>query len=278
MAEIVAAVGVPHTPAFPGLVAREGQHSETGQLYSEIRSHLEERGTDVLVMFDSDHLNTFFFDNLPALCVPTAAEATGTNDGTPGMASRSVPLASELGEQMLSELTAAGYFPSRSAKLSLDHSVMVPLHFLDPGERMTLLPVYVNGLAPPMPSAARCQALGDDVRSIIEAWDSPLKVAIVASGSFSLEVGGPRIADNAIAGVPDPDWVRHVSRRLRAGQTAELVAEATSERIRQAGNVAGELLNWIALLGAIGPLGSRPPEVFEQQAGLGHSYAAWSWS
>jgi hypothetical protein len=275
MAEIVAAVGVPHTPAFPGLVEREGPQSETAQLYGEIRSRLEDCGTDVLVMFDSDHLNTFFFDNLPALSVPTAQQAPGTNDGTPGMRNRSVPLAPDLAEQVLSGLTAKGYFPSRNAKLSLDHSVMVPMHFLDPGERMALLPIYLNGLVPPLPAAAACRALGDDVRAIIEAWDSPLKVALVASGSFSLEVGGPRIADNAIAGVPDPEWVRHVSRRLREGQTAELVAEATTQRMRQAGNVGGELLNWIALLGAVG---TRAPEVFEQQAGLGHSYAAWTWS
>lgn len=275
MAEIVAAVGVPHTPAFPALVGREGPDSETGQLYGQIRSHLEASGTDVLVMFDSDHLNTFFFDNLPALSVPVAAEARGTNDGTPGMHNRLVPLVPELGERILSGLTDQGYFPSRNAKLSVDHSVMVPLHFLDPGERMLLLPLYLNGFAPPLPSAARCQALGGDVRSIIEAWDSPLKVAIVASGSFSLEVGGPRIADNAIAGVPDPDWVTHVSRRLKAGQTAELIAEATTERMQQAGNVGGELLNWIALLGAVG---TRTPEVLEQQVHLGHSYAAWTWS
>ena len=275
MAEIVAAVGVPHTPAFPALVEREGPQSETGQLYAQIRSELEAAGADVLVMFDSDHLNTFFFDNLPALAVPTAAEATGTNDGTPGMHNRSVLLAPELGEQVLSGLTGQGYFPARSARLSVDHSVMVPLHFLDPGERMMVLPIYLNGLVPPLPDAVHCLALGDDVRSIIEAWDSPLKVAIAASGSFSLEVGGPRIADNAIAGVPDPEWVTHVSSRLKAGQTAELVAEATTARMRQAGNVGGELLNWIALLGAVGP---RTPDVLEQQVALGHSYAVWTWS
>jgi protocatechuate 4,5-dioxygenase beta chain len=275
MAEIVAAVATPHTPAFPSLVEREGPGSETGQIYARIRSHLEDHGADVLVMFDSDHLNTFFFDNLPGLAVATAAQAKGTNDGTPGMHNRAVPLAPELGEQVLAGLTGEGYFPSRNDKLSLDHSVMVPLHFLDPGERLLVLPIYLNGLVLPLPSAARCLALGEAVRSIIESWDSPLKVAIAASGSFSLEVGGPRIADNAIAGVPDPEWSAHVSRRLTAGQTAELVAEATTDRMRQAGNVGGELLNWIALLGAVG---GRPPEVLEQQVNLGHSYAAWTWS
>jgi Catalytic LigB subunit of aromatic ring-opening dioxygenase len=273
MAEIVAAAGVPHTPAFPGLVAREGPDSETAQLYGQIRAHLEE--ADVLVMFDSDHLNTFFFDNLPALSVLVATSATGTNDGTPGMNNRTVPLAAGLGAEVLAGLTEKGYYPSRTARLTLDHSVMVPLHFLDNNERMTLLPIYLNGLAPPLPTATRCLALGGDVRAIVEAWDSPLKVALVASGSFSLEVGGPRIAGHAIAGVPDPEWVKHVSQRLKQGQTAELVAEATTDRMRAAGNVGGELLNWIALLGAVG---SRPVEVLEQQVHLGHSYAAWTWS
>ena len=74
---------------------------------------------------------------------------------------------------------------------------------------------------------------------------------------------------------PDPEWVTHVSRRLKTGQTAELVAETTTQRMRQARNVGGELLNRIALLGAVG---ARTPEVFEQQAGLGHSYAVWTWS
>lgn len=74
-----------------------------------------------------------FFDNLPALSVPTARQAPGTNDGTPGMRNRSVPLAPGLAEQVPSGLTAKGHFPSRNARLSLDHSVMVPMHFLDPG-------------------------------------------------------------------------------------------------------------------------------------------------
>jgi protocatechuate 4,5-dioxygenase beta chain len=39
-----------------------------------------------------------------------------------------------------------------------------------------------------------------------------------------------------------------------------------------AGNVAGELLNWIIALGIIGPL--RPAILIEQPA-LGNAFAAW---
>jgi hypothetical protein len=53
-----------------------------------------------------------------------------------------------------------------------------------------------------------------------------------------------------------------------------LLSEATEERMLAAGNVAGELLNWIALLGAIG---DRRPAFVEAQASHGHAYAAWRW-
>lgn len=273
MAEIVAALGVPHTPGFPTMVASQGADSEAGQLYAAVRQHLEASEADVIVMFDSDHLNTFFLDNLPALSVPLAERATGTNDGTPGLPDRQIDLVPDLAERMLISLTDRGFFPSRNHALSVDHSVMVPLHFLDPDNRTKVLPLYINGLVPPLPSAARCRALGGHVREVIESWDSPARVAVVASGSFSLEVGGPRIAHDNIAGVPDPEWARHVTERLRTGRIAELIDEATSTRMLKAGNVSGELLNWVAMLGAVG---SGAPDILEHQPAFGHSFAAWT--
>ena len=72
MAEIVAAFGVPHTPGYPALVARLGPDCETAKLYAEVARHLDEVAPDVLVVFDSDHLNTFFLDNLPTFAVGIA--------------------------------------------------------------------------------------------------------------------------------------------------------------------------------------------------------------
>jgi hypothetical protein len=65
MAEIVAGFGVPHTPMFPSLVARDGPGSETAQLYRSVADHLRAVEPEVLVIFDSDHLNTFFLEQFP---------------------------------------------------------------------------------------------------------------------------------------------------------------------------------------------------------------------
>jgi hypothetical protein len=74
----------------------------------------------------------------------------------------------------------------------------------------------------------------------------------MGSGSFSLEVAGPRMAPGRTDGVPDPDWALRVIKYLEEQQIEKLISEATPHQLLKAGNVGGELLNWIAMLGAIG--------------------------
>jgi hypothetical protein len=52
-----------------------------------------------------------------------------------------------------------------------------------------------------------------------------------------------------------------------------LIDEATERQLLQAGNVGGELLDWIAMLGVIG---ERRPKFVTPQMEQGHAYAAWS--
>ena len=65
MATIVAGFGVPHTPVFPFFVKRDGPNCETAKLFAAQKDELAAARPDVIVMFDTDHLNTFFLDNLP---------------------------------------------------------------------------------------------------------------------------------------------------------------------------------------------------------------------
>ena len=49
MAEIAAAIGVPHGPALPAEVDQQGPDHPAAQLFSAVRSHLDAVQTDVLV-------------------------------------------------------------------------------------------------------------------------------------------------------------------------------------------------------------------------------------
>ena len=272
MAEIIAGFGVPHTPFFPEIVQREGPQCETAQLYRAVAEHLEAVKPDILVIFDSDHLNTFFLNNLPMFCVGAADRTEGPNDETPAMPRYVVPVAESFAHHVRAVGIRDGFDLALSQEFELDHSVLVPLHFLTPRMQIPIVPVFIGGIVPPLPLTRRCLALGQAVRRAVDAWPGRERVAVLASGSFSLEVTGPNAPGNQISGAPDPGWADTVVGCLNRGATNELLEQATSERILAAGNVAGELLNWIALLGVVG---ERLPKFMEPQHG--HAYGVWRW-
>ena len=120
----------------------------------------------------------------------------------------------------------------------------------------------------PIPAAKRCYALGQAVRRAIDSWPAQMRVAVLASGVFSLDLGSPRSGGP----VPDPGWTKRVTEHMQHGRIPELLDEATTERMWQAGNIGGELLNWIAMLGVTG---DRTPRFIQPQDG--HAFAAWRW-
>ena len=274
MAEIVCAFGVPHTPAFPAQAAREGPDGTIEQLYGGVRRALEAVQPDVLLIFDSDHINTFFFNNWPTFAIGVQPSFVGPNDDNSGLARTTVVSDENLAHHLYAGGVSRGFDFSLTQKFEVDHSIMVPLHFVTPKLNIPVVPLFINGVAPPLPVAKRCFALGHAVRETIERWPMKLRVGILASGSFSLDIAGPLMEPNANAVVPARDWSDRVVALLGEARVSELLEEATSDQIARAGNVAGEILNWIAMLGMIG---SRKPSFVEKHDHHGHAFAAWRW-
>ena len=275
MAQIVAGFGVPHTPIFPFFVKRDGPDCEIAKLFGAQKQDLAAVRPDIIVMFDTDHLNTFFLDNLPIFAIGVDGSFKAPNDeprDVPNYVVKSVP---DLAAHIRDTAVEAGFDLAMVQQFSVDHSVTVPLHFLTPEMHIPVIPIFISGHVPPLPSAWRCYALGEVVARAVESWPGSQRVAIMGSGSFSLEVGGPRMAPGRTDGVPDPDWCARVIKMLEAQQIDELIKQSTSHQMFKAGNVGGELLNWIAMLGAIG---NRKPNYVAPQMQNGHAYGVWRWS
>lgn len=272
MAAIVGAIGVPHTPAFPAAVAEEGEKGDTYQLFSCCRAALENMSPDVLVVFDTDHLNTLFFDNLPVFAIGIADAFSGPNDETPALSSRTVPSHRELALHIRSHCVEADFDLVMLQKYAVDHSIMVPLHFITPRFDIPVVPIFIGGHVAPLPSAKRCHALGAAVTAAIASFPDDLRVAVIGSGSFSLDVWGTRISPGQSFGVPDPDWAAEATDLVREAKVGELVERSTAANLSQAGNVSGEILNWIAMLAATN---AQKPDFVCLQARFGHAYAAW---
>jgi len=274
MAQIVAGFGVPHTPVFPFFVKRDGPDCETAKLFAAQKEQLAAARPDVIVMFDTDHLNTFFLDNLPIFAVGVDKAFSGPNDEPREMPIYTIPSAVDLAAHIRKAVVEDGFDAALTQHFSVDHSVAVPLHFLTPDMSIPVIPFFISGHLPPLPPARRCYALGQAVARAIAAWPAALRVVIMGSGSFSLEVAGPRMAPGRTDGVPDPDWALRVIKYLEQQQIEKLISEATPYQLLKAGNVGGELLNWIAMLGAIG---DRKPNYVAPQMQNGHAYGVWRW-
>jgi hypothetical protein len=264
MAKLVLAAGVPHPPRLVFEMQQSPGKMKGEALMKQVREQVDKAEPDLIIEVDSDHFVNFFYNNLPSFCIGMAEEAKGPQEDWCPMPRYTVrghvPFAKALfqyGVHDKFDLAAAH-------ELRLDHSLTVPLHFLNPEMRLPVVPIYTNGFASPLPLATRCVALGRMVRRFIDAWEGKERIALIASGCFAMDVGGP------LRGWVDTEWAETISKLLARGQYQTLARRATEERINAAGNNSGELLNWITVAGAVG---KTKPLFLESDDGNG--YAVW---
>lgn len=274
MGEIVAGYGVSHSPHAPEAVRKAGNGHPLVPLFARVAESIEATRPDVLVIFDCDHFSTFFLDNWPVFAIGVADRFAGPNDLTV-MPRYELKGHAALASHVHRHCVASGFDPALLQDFEVDHSIVVPLHFIPPSQSIPIIPIFINGFVPPLPTSQRCHAFGKAVRAAVESFPQPARVAVMASGQFSLEIGGPKVAPGRRQGVPDPEWGIHVTDLMREGRVDALVAEATLSRLQKAGNIGGELLNWIAMLGAVG---DRKPSWITSQHGDGDGFAVWQWA
>src|SRR6202161_4513864 len=226
MAQIFAGCGVPHTPIFPFFVKRDGPDCEIAKLFGAQKDQLAAARPDLIVMFDTDHLNTFFLNDLPIFAMGIDKSFKAPNDEPREVPNYTVKSHAGLAAHIRAAAIGAGYDVGMTQNYSVDHSVTVPLHFLTPDMQVPVVPFFISGHLPPLPSAQRCHALGQAVARAIESWPENLRVVVMGSGSFSLEVGGPRMAPGRSDGVPDPDWAARVVKLLEQQKIDQLISES----------------------------------------------------
>jgi len=274
MAELVAGIGVPHSPHYPAQIAKDAAH-DTARHYRDVKAHLDAARAEAIIVIANDHFNTFFLNNFPTFAIGVAETSSGPNDQTK-MPRYDFKVHFPLAEHLCRASIADGFDFSVAQEFGVDHAMLVPLHYLTDGVTTPVVPIWVNTFVKPLPSAHRCYALGRALRSAIESFPQKLRIAVLGSGSFSLEIGGPKIDPGKRNAVPDLAWSRHIHGRLKEAQFDELIAESTPERMWKAGNIGGELLNWIVALGVIGR--DKPRYLADHNDKDGHAYAAWRWN
>jgi protocatechuate 4,5-dioxygenase beta chain len=107
-----------------------------------------------------------------------------------------------------------------------------------------IVPVSINTVQHPLPSVARCLKLGRSIGRAIETYPEDLKVLVVGTGGLSHQLDGPR------AGFINKEFDQHCMNELVRNPDS-LTRYSIPELVEQAGAQGVELLNWVAMRGAL---------------------------
>ena len=248
MASIVAACMTSHAPnmtATPEAAPEQRQRFLGG--LAEMRRRLIAARPDLVMMFVNDHVQNFFYDNLPAYCVGVGDKhwAPRGAAGFLKIPERQVPGASDWAKSLLTTGLEAGFDLAVSHDLEFWDDVSVPAHFLMPEGTLPIVPVLTNCVAPPLPTPKRSWALGSFVKRFVEGRPAHERIALIATGGISHWIGVPN------TGHINPEWDRWVLDTIADGRGDELAALTWSQIERDGGNGGQEIRNWISVLAAV---------------------------
>ena len=147
---------------------------------------------------------------------------------------------------------------------SLGHAFTFPRYRLGLLPGTPIVPIFVNTYYPPnVPSAARCYQFGRTLLRAVQSWETPARVAIIASGGLSHFV-------------VDEDLDRLVLSAI-TGRDAGVLGSLTREHMRSG---TSEILNWVLAAGALENLSATvldyvPGYRTPAGTGTGMAFARW---
>jgi protocatechuate 4,5-dioxygenase beta chain len=251
MAKIIGSVTTSHVPAIGGAIAKGLQADAYWKPFFDnfpaVRRWVGEARPDVAVVFYNDHGLNFFLDKMPTFAVGAAPQYRSTDEGWGIPTMPEFTGEPELSWHLIESLVDEEFDVTTCQEMVVDHAFTLPMALLWPEQKwpVKVVPVCINTVQFPLPSAARCYKLGEAVGRAIRSWNSDAKVLVMGTGGLSHQLDGERAGfinrdfDLQFMGslVLDPKWATRYS---------------IHELVRLTGTQGVELLMWLAARGALG--------------------------
>jgi protocatechuate 4,5-dioxygenase beta chain len=231
--------------------------------YAPAREWMARHTPDVAVVVYNDHANAIDLSMTPTFGVGTAASYQVADEGWGRRPVPSVVGAPELSDHLVESLVDDLFDITACQELEVDHGLTVPLSVYcpEPGDAWpcAVIPIVVNVIQYPQPTAARCLALGQAIGRALRAYPEDLEVAVFGTGGMSHQLAGAR------AGLINQDFDRMFLDAIE--DDPEKLARMTREEyIRDAGSEGIELIMWLVMRGALGPRIRRVHEAYHVPA------------
>ena len=248
MTQLIGGLASSHIPAIGGAIHKGLQNEPYWAPffagYPKAHQWLGQQKPDVVVMFYNDHGLNFFLDKMPTFAVGAASEYRNADEGWGIPTLPPFKGEVDLSWQIINHLVAKEFDIVTCQEMLVDHACTLPLKLFWPeGEApVTIVPININTVQFPLPSAKRVYALGKAVGEAIAAWDSRKKVAVLRAG-FINKAFDLQFMDSLAS---NPEW---------ATQFTSL------ELVEKTGTQGVELLMWLAMRAALSAAAPTVKEV-----------------
>lgn len=231
--------------------------------YAPGREWMARHPPDVALVVYNDHANAIDPSMTPTFGVGTAASYQIADEGWGRRPVPPVVGAPELSDHLVESLVDELFDITVCQELEVDHGLTVPLSVYcpDPGDAWpcAVIPIVVNVIQYPQPTAARCLALGRAIGRALRAYPEDLDVAVFGTGGMSHQLAGAR------AGLINQDFDRMFLDAIE-DDPEKLAGMTREEYIRDAGSEGIELIMWLVMRGALGPRIRRVHEAYHVPA------------
>ena len=255
---VVAGIGLSHVPSVGPVVDRKREQDPAWKplfdAYVPVRSWLQELTPDVAIVVYNDHVADFTFDKYPTFALGVADRYAIADEGfgtrplpeIAGDADFSIHLCESLVEQEF-DLTVC-------QEMGVEHGFLVPMNLCFPhtqaGWPVKTVPLQVNVIQHPLPTALRCFKLGRALRAAVQSHPGNLDVVILGTGGMSHQLQGRRF------GFMNEKFDQWFMDQLE--QDPEGLAQISHHKImEEAGAEAVELIMWLTMRGALSPNAKR---------------------
>ena len=251
MAKIVGGITTSHVPAIGRAIAGNLQDDPYWKPFFDgfppVHDWLQKVKPDVAVVIYNDHGLNFFLDKMPNFAVGAAPEYQNADEGWGIPTLPPYKGDPALSWHIINELVGKEFDLTTCQEMLVDHAFSLPLKLLWPNEErcpVRTVPVCINTVQYPLPSAKRCYKMGKALGEAIASWDDELRVVIIGTGGLSHQLDGERAGfvnkdfDLAFMEslINDPEWATQYS---------------NEEIVEKTGTQGVELLMWLATRAAL---------------------------
>jgi protocatechuate 4,5-dioxygenase, beta chain len=251
MARIVGGIGTSHAPSI-AFAHGEGKAATPEwrplfDAYGRVKDWLDRARPDIAVVFYNDHLNSFFFDRYPTFALGVAEAFPTADEGFGKWPYPDFPGDPAFGWHLGNSLVAQDFDMTICQEMAFDHGIVswAPL-FWDRPWPVRIVPIAINVIQYPLPSARRCFQLGQAVRRAIDSYEPEARIVVIGTGGLSHQTSAEGF------GFVNPDWDRNFMDLVETAPET-LTHYSHRELVALGGAESVEVIMWLAMRGALQP-------------------------